>query len=521
MAFKMRTNKPEAGNKYYITKANGGYSDAIKGSPTDKDCDVLSNCVGYAYGRFNEIGGYGYCKYLRPVNAENFIQYKGTSLKTGQAPKLGACMVWQKGATLNGSDGAGHVAIVVGQYEGAVGTAALACIAPLWPFFCCLSTLFGNGGAVLFSNAKGEGNKTDSRAAFTVSFTLICVSSLIVWLVILLFDEQLLRLFGADDALLPLTLRYLKWLKWGIPLWPLGYFLGAFIRNDGAPTLVGIATVCGGVFNIFGDIFLTFTCDMGIEGAGLATVLGQVIVFRIQLIHLFSKKNTIKFAKASNFWKRGAAVASIYRNGDCRCVVQQSDHALLWRKRTGNLRCGRKSVHADSDVQLRDWQCSAAHRGGKHGCRENGSGSSDEELWRLCGAGDWSNFYGLFHAVSDADYLPVYEAIGRDTVSRSGNPAAVFHLFAIASVQYLCGILFAGNAAGQSVADGLAVSKRAVLLRISAPAAAAPRPCIYLVCDAVCGSLHNAGRVLVGKEQYPKIIWIFTYFIMGGVFLNA
>ena len=112
MAFKMRTSKPEAGNKYYITKANGGYSDAIKGSPTDKDCDVLSNCVGYAYGRFNEIGEYGYCKYLRPVNAENFIQYKGTSLKTGQTPKLGACMVWQKGATLNGSDGAGHVAIV-------------------------------------------------------------------------------------------------------------------------------------------------------------------------------------------------------------------------------------------------------------------------------------------------------------------------------------------------------------------------------------------------------------------------
>ena len=122
-------------------------------------------------------------------------------------------------------------------------TAALACIAPLWPFFCCLSTLFGNGGAVLFSNAKGEGNETDSRAAFTVSFALICVSSLIVWLVILLFDEQLLRLFAADDALLPLALRYLKWLKWGIPLWPLGYFLGAFIRNGGAPTLVGIATV--------------------------------------------------------------------------------------------------------------------------------------------------------------------------------------------------------------------------------------------------------------------------------------
>ena len=111
MAFKMRTTKPEAGNKYYITKANGGWSNAIKGNPVDADCDVLSNCVGYAYGRFNEIGGYGCCKYLSPVNAEKFMQYKG-SLKTGQTPQVGACMVWQRGATLDGSDGAGHVAIV-------------------------------------------------------------------------------------------------------------------------------------------------------------------------------------------------------------------------------------------------------------------------------------------------------------------------------------------------------------------------------------------------------------------------
>lgn len=109
--FKPRTTKPEAGNKYYITKAKGGYSDAIKGKPTDADCDVLANCVGYAYGRFNEIGGYGYCKHLRPVNAENFMQY-ADGLEVGQTPKLGACMVWKKGATLGNSDGAGHVAIV-------------------------------------------------------------------------------------------------------------------------------------------------------------------------------------------------------------------------------------------------------------------------------------------------------------------------------------------------------------------------------------------------------------------------
>lgn len=106
-----RVEKPEAGNKYYIRKADGGYSPCIKGSPVDKDCNVLSNCVGYAVGRFNEIGGYEKIKFLRSVNAENFMQYAG-NCKTGMVPKLGACAVWQKGKTLSSSDGVGHVAIV-------------------------------------------------------------------------------------------------------------------------------------------------------------------------------------------------------------------------------------------------------------------------------------------------------------------------------------------------------------------------------------------------------------------------
>ena len=108
----MRTKKPEAGNKFYNTKSNGGYSTCIKGKPTDKGCNVLANCVGYACGRFNEI--IGEMKYPSlNCNAENFIERaKNTySLEVGQTPKVGAIMCWQKG-NLSGSDGAGHVAIV-------------------------------------------------------------------------------------------------------------------------------------------------------------------------------------------------------------------------------------------------------------------------------------------------------------------------------------------------------------------------------------------------------------------------
>lgn len=107
----VRVSKPEAGNKFYTTKANGGYSTCIKGKPTDK-CDVLANCVGYACGRFNEI--IGSMKYPSlNCNAENFIERaKSLGLQISNTPTLGGIMVWQKGNTLNGSDGAGHVAVV-------------------------------------------------------------------------------------------------------------------------------------------------------------------------------------------------------------------------------------------------------------------------------------------------------------------------------------------------------------------------------------------------------------------------
>lgn len=115
MSYSPRLVIPEKGNPYYNTKKNGGYSEAIQGKPTEKGLDVLRNCVGYAYGRFNEIVGQGKMVYLAPVNAEQFINcmnYKTKGLVTGMEPKLGSCMVWGQGSTKTGKDGAGHVAIV-------------------------------------------------------------------------------------------------------------------------------------------------------------------------------------------------------------------------------------------------------------------------------------------------------------------------------------------------------------------------------------------------------------------------
>lgn len=109
---KMRTTQPK-NNPYYIRKASGGYNGAVKGLPTIKGADVLCNCVGYANGRFAEIQDLGYIKYQLVCNAENFIEKaKSMGLEISAVPVLGGIMVWQRGATLSGNDGAGHVAVV-------------------------------------------------------------------------------------------------------------------------------------------------------------------------------------------------------------------------------------------------------------------------------------------------------------------------------------------------------------------------------------------------------------------------
>lgn len=136
--FVPRLTKPEYGNKYYNSTANGGYAvGCIKGNPQQPGLDILSNCVPYSAARFNEIGEYGCWKYLKyPPNAENFIEKAiGEGLTVSEEPSLGAIIVWQKGATLSPNDGAGHVAVVeVINDDGSIVTSESGynCSNPFW-----------------------------------------------------------------------------------------------------------------------------------------------------------------------------------------------------------------------------------------------------------------------------------------------------------------------------------------------------------------------------------------------------
>ncbi len=193
---------------------------------------------------------------------------------------------------------------MVGQYHGPDGASALAVIAPIWNIIYALGLLIGIGGSIMYSYIKAKTN--DTRLAnkyFTASIFYGIIISAIAWILILVFEDNLLYFFGANDTLLPLCKEYLAYIKIGLPVFAFTQIISAYLRNDNDPILAGIAVIGAGIFNIVGDYLLVFTCDLGILGAGIATMIGATISLIIMFIHFFKKKNTLKLVFEKDVFK--------------------------------------------------------------------------------------------------------------------------------------------------------------------------------------------------------------------------
>ncbi len=187
---------------------------------------------------------------------------------------------------------------MVGQYQGPDGTAALAVVAPVWNIIYSLGLLMGIGGSVIFSTKRGSEKKDcDENEYFTSAVIGSVILSVFAWIGIMLFEEPILRFFGADDSLLSLAHDYVRPIKYVFPLFLFNQMLASFLRNDNNPTLATAGVLSGGIFNVFGDYIFVFPCDMGIYGAGLATAIGSCISFVVMMTHFVRRKNTLRLIK--------------------------------------------------------------------------------------------------------------------------------------------------------------------------------------------------------------------------------
>ena len=193
--------------------------------------------------------------------------------------------------------------ICIGHYAGPDGAASVACSNPLWALMFAFGFMCGVGGAVMAANRRGAGNAHEANEYFTVAVVLCMILSAVIVTTFAVFLEPLLKLFGATGNVLTLSVDYMTYMLFSVPTFTMCACLATFARNDGEAIIPTIATIVGGVINMILDVFLVFTCDMGVKGAGLATGIGQAVAFLIVLSYFFTKKCNLKFTKVVDISK--------------------------------------------------------------------------------------------------------------------------------------------------------------------------------------------------------------------------
>ncbi len=188
--------------------------------------------------------------------------------------------------------------IIIGKGIGIDAMAALNIVLPLFNIFFGNGLLFGVGGSVLMSIARGRGDAKSGECYFTVAAILNAVTCLIYTIVLWIFMEPIAVFLGATDVTMPYVLEYAPYVIAGLSVFAFSTFLQTFVRNDGAPKLAMTAVVTGGISNVFLDILFVYPLDMGMAGASIASVIGSGITVTILLFHFRSKNNGLRFSLA-------------------------------------------------------------------------------------------------------------------------------------------------------------------------------------------------------------------------------
>lgn len=185
--------------------------------------------------------------------------------------------------------------IIIGKGLGMAAMAALNIVLPLFNIFYGIGLLFGVGGSVLMSFARGRGDYRAGQMYYSLALVLNVTFCVVITAVLLMLLRPVVTLLGATDVTMPYIMGYAPYVIGGASFFALSSFFQTFVRNDGAPKHAMAAVISGGVLNIILDIVFVFPLRMGMTGAALATVIGSVTTFVILLFHLRAKHNGLKF----------------------------------------------------------------------------------------------------------------------------------------------------------------------------------------------------------------------------------
>ncbi len=189
--------------------------------------------------------------------------------------------------------------IVISNYVGSLGLSAINIVYPLQNVCMALGFMFATGSNAIIAKKLGEGKSQEANQFMSLVTLVTMVALAVIAVVFIWWDEELYRLLGADDVLMPYCVDY------GIIVIPGGIFMALqvlfqnYLVTADRPRLGLVLTVGAGVLNIVLDIVLVGPFQMGVAGAAIASVLGQVLASLLPLVVLFDKKQLIHFENPS------------------------------------------------------------------------------------------------------------------------------------------------------------------------------------------------------------------------------
>jgi putative MATE family efflux protein len=198
--------------------------------------------------------------------------------------------------------------IFVGHAVGPTGIASIGVAFPFMVAVIAVGLLIGVGSSALISISLGEKKRRRAEIVLGNAIALLAIASIVGFLLGWLFLDEILRLGGATDLLLPHARKYLRIIIMGIPFSLFSFGFNYFIRAEGAPRFAMMTLLLGAGINIVLDAVMILVFDMGLEGAAFATIVAQLIAalwavsffarkkgsLRIRFIHLRFRKNVIK-----------------------------------------------------------------------------------------------------------------------------------------------------------------------------------------------------------------------------------
>lgn len=189
--------------------------------------------------------------------------------------------------------------IFIGQGVGPDAITGLTITFPVMNISAAIGVLIGAGSSAKVSILLGAKDRHGAEQTLGNSLTLIIANACVYLTLMRLFLDDILRMFGADEAALPYAHDFMAYILPGMLIMNVGFSLNNVMRASGYPVKAMITMFIGASCNVILAPVFIFLLDMGIKGAAIATDISMAIFTTYVLLHFSSQKSTIHFTRRS------------------------------------------------------------------------------------------------------------------------------------------------------------------------------------------------------------------------------